>query len=226
MSRSTGAFITTAPNLEGQPLRGNQPLSATLSTGLWTSELLGGIMASKLHGGAAMHTLYLVATPIGNLEDMTFRAVRVLTEASLIAAEDTRKTMRLLARYEIHTPLTSYYEHSKLAKLDRILAALETGDVALVSEAGMPGISDPGYELVCAALAAGFNVVPVPGASAPCWPWPPQDCPPTGFSISASCRDAARTAGACWSSSPDFPTPWWPSRRRTAWWPPWPTSWP
>lgn len=114
-----------------------------------------------------MPTLYLVATPIGNLEDMTFRAVRVLKESSLIAAEDTRKTLRLLARYDIHTPLTSYYEHNKLAKLDRILAALETGDVALVSEAGMPGISDPGYELVCAALAAGIAVTPVPGASAP-----------------------------------------------------------
>lgn len=114
-----------------------------------------------------MPTLYLVATPIGNLEDMTFRAVRVLKESSLIAAEDTRKTLRLLARYDIHTPLTSYYEHNKLAKLDRILAALEAGDVALVSEAGMPGISDPGYELVCAALEAGCNVVPVPGASAP-----------------------------------------------------------
>lgn len=114
-----------------------------------------------------MPTLYLVATPIGNLEDMTFRAVRVLKESSLIAAEDTRKTLRLLARYDIHTPLTSYYEHNKLVKLDRILAALETGDVALVSEAGMPGISDPGYELVCAALEAGCNVVPVPGASAP-----------------------------------------------------------
>ena len=114
-----------------------------------------------------MPTLFLVATPIGNLEDMTFRAVRVLKESSLIAAEDTRKTLQLLARYDIHTPLTSYFEHSKLAKLDHILAALETGDVALVSEAGMPGISDPGYELVRAALEAGCNVVPVPGASAP-----------------------------------------------------------
>jgi 16S rRNA (cytidine1402-2'-O)-methyltransferase len=114
-----------------------------------------------------MPTLYLVATPIGNLEDMSFRAVRVLKEASLIAAEDTRKTLRLLARYDIHTPLTSYYEHSKLAKLDRILAALEMGDVALVSEAGMPGISDPGYQLVRAALEAGVTVTPVPGASAP-----------------------------------------------------------
>lgn len=114
-----------------------------------------------------MRTLYLVATPIGNLEDMTFRAVRVLKESALIAAEDTRKTLRLLARYDIHTPLTSYFEHNKLAKLDHILAALETGDVALVSEAGMPGISDPGYELVSAALAQGIKVTPIPGASAP-----------------------------------------------------------
>ncbi len=114
-----------------------------------------------------MPTLYLVATPIGNLEDVTFRAVRILRESSLIAAEDTRKTLRLLARYDVHTPLTSYYEHNKLSKLDSILAALDAGDVALVSEAGMPGISDPGYELVRAALAAGFTVTPVPGASAP-----------------------------------------------------------
>lgn len=111
-------------------------------------------------------TLYLVGTPIGNLEDITLRALRILREVSLIAAEDTRHTRTLLARYDIHTPTTSYFEHNKLAKLDAILAALETGDVALVSDAGMPGISDPGYELVRAALARGFPVVPVPGPSA------------------------------------------------------------
>ncbi|GAB4405470.1 MAG: 16S rRNA (cytidine(1402)-2'-O)-methyltransferase [Anaerolineales bacterium] len=113
-----------------------------------------------------MGTLYLVGTPIGNLEDITLRALRILREVSLIAAEDTRHTRTLLARYDIHTPTTSYFEHNKLAKLDAILAALETGDVALVSDAGMPGISDPGYELVRAALARGFPVVPVPGPSA------------------------------------------------------------
>lgn len=113
-----------------------------------------------------MGTLYLVATPIGNLEDMTFRAVRVLKEAGLIAAEDTRTSGRLLQHFGIETPLTSYFEHNKLAKLDRILAALETGDVALISEAGMPGISDPGYELVVAAIKAGYPVVPIPGPSA------------------------------------------------------------
>ncbi len=111
--------------------------------------------------------LYLVATPIGNLDDLSFRALRILKEVSLIAAEDTRKTQRLLARYDIHTPLTSYFEHNKLSKLDTLLAALETGDVALVSEAGMPGISDPGYELVRAAVERGVTVTPLPGPSAP-----------------------------------------------------------
>ena len=113
-----------------------------------------------------MGTLYLVATPIGNLEDVTARALRVLREASLIAAEDTRHTRQLLARFDIHTPLTSYFEHNKLAKLDEILSALAAGDVALVSDAGTPGLSDPGYELVRAALDAGHAVVPIPGPSA------------------------------------------------------------
>lgn len=113
-----------------------------------------------------MGTLYLVATPIGNLEDITARALRVLGEAALIAAEDTRHTRRLLAHFDIHTPLTSYFEHNKLTKLDEILEALTAGDVALVSDAGTPALSDPGYELVRAALAGGFPVVPVPGPSA------------------------------------------------------------
>jgi 16S rRNA (cytidine1402-2'-O)-methyltransferase len=111
-------------------------------------------------------TLYLVATPIGNLEDITLRALRILREASLIAAEDTRHTRKLLAHFDVHTPLTSYFEHNKLTKLDQILEALNTGDVALVSDAGTPGLSDPGYELVRVALAAGHAVVPVPGPSA------------------------------------------------------------
>jgi 16S rRNA (cytidine1402-2'-O)-methyltransferase len=111
-------------------------------------------------------TLYLVATPIGNLEDITARALRVLREARLVAAEDTRHTGRLFAHFDIHTPLTSYFEHNKLSKLDEILAVLTKGDVALVSDAGTPGLSDPGYELVRAALAAGHAVAPVPGASA------------------------------------------------------------
>lgn len=113
-----------------------------------------------------MGTLYLVATPIGNLEDITLRALRVLKEVRLIAAEDTRRTRILLARYGISTPMTSYFEHNKLAKIPLIMDALQSSDVALVSEAGMPGLSDPGYELVRAAIDAGFQVVPVPGPSA------------------------------------------------------------
>ncbi|MGD0794693.1 MAG: 16S rRNA (cytidine(1402)-2'-O)-methyltransferase [Dehalococcoidales bacterium] len=113
-----------------------------------------------------MPALYVVATPIGNLEDITLRALRVLREVKLIAAEDTRKTRRLLNAYDIKTPMTSYYEHNKLAKLDSILDSLKEIDVALVSEAGMPGISDPGYELIAAAGRRGIAVVPVPGPSA------------------------------------------------------------
>ena len=108
----------------------------------------------------------MVATPIGNLEDITLRALRVLKEVSLIAAEDTRETRKLLSRHGIATPATSYFEHNKLTKLDSILGRLRTGDVALVSDAGTPGISDPGYELVRAAIDAGYPVVPIPGPSA------------------------------------------------------------
>src|SRR4026209_2261141 len=114
-----------------------------------------------------MGTLYLVATPIGNLEDMSARAIRVLREPILIAAEDTRHTGKLLKYFEIQTPITSYFEHNKLGKLDAILDQLSIGDVALVSDAGSPAINDPGYELVRAALASKFDVIPVPGASAP-----------------------------------------------------------
>lgn len=114
-----------------------------------------------------MGILYLVATPIGNLEDMSPRAIRILREAKLIAAEDTRHTGKLLKHFEIETPITSYFEHNKLDKLDFILDKLLTGDVALVSDAGTPAINDPGYELVRAALASNYDVRPVPGPSAP-----------------------------------------------------------
>ena len=113
-----------------------------------------------------MGTLYLVATPIGNLEDITLRALRILKEVALIAAEDTRTARNLLHHFEITTQVTSYFEHNKLTKLDRVLDALERGDVAVISEAGMPGLSDPGYELVRAALERGIRVVPIPGANA------------------------------------------------------------
>jgi 16S rRNA (cytidine1402-2'-O)-methyltransferase len=110
--------------------------------------------------------LYVIATPIGNLEDISLRALRLLREVKLIAAEDTRTTRHLLNAYNIKTLVTSYHGHSKQAKLDYLLSCLETQDVALVSEAGMPGLSDPGYELITAAIERGFPVVPIPGASA------------------------------------------------------------
>jgi 16S rRNA (cytidine1402-2'-O)-methyltransferase len=112
-------------------------------------------------------TLYVVATPIGNLEDLTLRAVRVLREVALIACEDTRRTARLLQAHQISTPTTSFFEHNERWKGERILRALREGrDVALVSDAGTPGISDPGFRLVREARAEGLPVTPVPGASA------------------------------------------------------------
>ena len=116
---------------------------------------------------AVMGILYLVATPIGNLEDISLRGLRILGEVGLVAAEDTRQTRKLLDRYEIQTRMLSYHEHNKVSRLDQVLQALAEGDVALVSDAGMPGLNDPGYELVRAALEAGYPVSPVPGASAP-----------------------------------------------------------
>lgn len=113
-----------------------------------------------------MSTLYIVATPIGNLEDITLRALRVLREVSLIAAEDTRTTRWLLSRYDIDTPCTSYHDHNRVSKLPVLLEALSQGDVALVSDAGTPAISDPGAELTAAAQDAGHSVVPIPGPSA------------------------------------------------------------
>ncbi|MFC2047659.1 16S rRNA (cytidine(1402)-2'-O)-methyltransferase [Chloroflexota bacterium] len=112
-----------------------------------------------------MPTLYIVATPIGNLEDISLRALRTLREVPLIAAEDTRKTKRLLTTYDIKTPTTSYHEHNKWTKLDYILNRLQDKDVALVSNAGMPGIADPGYELIVACAQRGIPVVPIPGPS-------------------------------------------------------------
>lgn len=114
-----------------------------------------------------MGTLYLVSTPIGHLEDITLRALRVLKEAALIASEDTRQTRKLLSRYGLHTRQVSYHEHSPASRLASLLQTLQTGDVALVSDAGTPGLSDPGYALVRAAWEHGHVVRPIPGASAP-----------------------------------------------------------
>ena len=113
-----------------------------------------------------MPTLYIVPTPIGNLEDITLRALRVLKEVDLIAAEDTRVTRKLLSRYEVKTPLTAFHEHNRRTKLPELLERLDNSDIALVSDAGTPTINDPGQDLVAAAEEAGFDVVPLPGASA------------------------------------------------------------
>ena len=112
-------------------------------------------------------TLYLVATPIGNMEDMTYRAVRILSEVDVIACEDTRTSRKLLDHFDIHTPTTSYHEFNKIEKAPSLLRALDEGkDVALISDAGSPGISDPGEELVAMCYEEGYNVSAIPGATA------------------------------------------------------------
>ena len=138
------------------------------------------------HSGPGMSpsTLFLVATPIGNLEDITLRALRVLREADLIAAEDTRHTAKLLAHYDIHTKTTSFYEQVEREKTPRLLEHLASGrSLALVSDAGTPGISDPGYRLTRAAITAGFRVEAVPGASAVFAALVPSGLPTDAFSF-------------------------------------------
>src|SRR6202171_6560248 len=112
-------------------------------------------------------SLYLVATPIGNLEDITLRALRVLKEVDLIACEDTRQTLKLLSHYGIQTRLVSYHEHNEMTKASELVVDLEGGaKIALVTDAGMPGISDPGFRLIALAIRHHVPVVPIPGASA------------------------------------------------------------
>lgn len=121
----------------------------------------------KGQGNNMAGTLYLCATPIGNLEDMTYRAARVLKEADLIAAEDTRNTIRLLNHFDIHTPMTSYHEYNKIEKGKKLLQLLMEGkNIALVTDAGTPGISDPGEELVKMCADAGVTVTAIPGPAA------------------------------------------------------------
>lgn len=112
-------------------------------------------------------TLYLVPTPIGNLEDMTFRAIRILNEVDLIASEDTRNTQKLLNHFEIKTSQISFHEHNSQERIGQLIERLENGsDIAQVSDAGMPSISDPGHDLVVACIESGITVVPLPGANA------------------------------------------------------------
>ena len=114
-----------------------------------------------------MGSLFIVATPIGNLEDITFRAVRILSEVDLIAAEDTRQTKILLTRYDINTPMTSYHKFNIKSKTPHLIKLLKEGkNLALVSDSGMPGISDPGYELIRESVNQGIRVEPIPGPSA------------------------------------------------------------
>jgi 16S rRNA (cytidine1402-2'-O)-methyltransferase len=129
---------------------------------LWCASL----RQAKLCYNSLVGNLYLVATPIGNLEDISQRALRILNEVALIAAEDTRRTKVLLSHYQITTPMVSYFEHNKLARIHEILSTLSQADVALVSDAGTPGVSDPGFELVHAVLDKGHEVSPIPGPSA------------------------------------------------------------
>ena len=111
--------------------------------------------------------LYIVSTPIGNLEDITLRALRVLKEVTLIAAEDTRHTRRLLVHYEIDTPTTSYFEGNQIQKGEKLVVRLKAGEsIALVSDAGTPTISDPGYRLLAQCIEAGIPIIPIPGPSA------------------------------------------------------------
>jgi len=121
----------------------------------------------KSFSGQELNTVYVVPTPIGNLEDITFRALKTLMKVSVIAAEDTRNTKKLLNHFDITTQLISYHEHNKETRGEQLLERLENGEsIAIVSDAGMPGISDPGYELVQAAIEADYPVVVLPGANA------------------------------------------------------------
>jgi len=137
-------------------------------------------MEAKRGAGA----LYLVATPIGNLEDITLRALRILREADIVAAEDTRHTHKLLAHSGIETPLIAYHQHSSEGRTENLIRRMQAGQsIALVTDAGTPGVSDPGHALVCAAIDAGITVVPIPGASAALCALVASGIPPARFAF-------------------------------------------
>lgn len=124
-------------------------------------------MASGSNNSQSAPALYVVGTPIGNLEDITLRALRIMREVNLIACEDTRQTQKLLNHYEISTPTISYHDHNEMTRAPELIVRMEEGEsVALVTDAGMPGISDPGYRLIALAIRHHIPVIPIPGASA------------------------------------------------------------
>lgn len=164
-------------------------------------------------------TLYLCATPIGNLEDMTPRAVRVLREADLIAAEDTRHTRQLLTHFGIHGQLISYHEHNKEKQGPVLLAALEEGkDIALVTDAGFPGISDPGEMIAQQAIAAGLPVVPVPGANACLTALVASGLPSTPFFFGAFLPKSRKTGKRNWKNGRTSRLPWCSMKHPTGSW--------
>lgn len=164
-------------------------------------------------------TLYLCATPIGNLEDMTPRAVRVLQEADLIAAEDTRHTRQLLTHFGIHGQLISYHEHNKEKQGPVLLEALEAGkNIALVTDAGFPGISDPGEMIAQQAIAAGIPVVPVPGANACLTALVASGLPSTPFFLGPSCPKAGKTGRKSWRNGSISRLPWYCMKPLTGSW--------
>lgn len=151
-----------------------------------------------------MSKLFLVPTPIGNLEDITLRALRILKEVDLVAAEDTRKTSILLKHYNISKPVVAFHQHNEHRMVEQLIGRIQSGaTIALVTDAGTPAISDPGFLLVRAAIAASVEVECLPGFAWPlCQPWLTRDCPPKGLFSKAFCH----TKKAASNASQQLPT--------------------
>jgi 16S rRNA (cytidine1402-2'-O)-methyltransferase len=158
------------------------------------------------HRGAG--TLYIVATPIGNLKDMTFRAIETLNTVDIIAAEDTRHTRKLLSHFQIKSRLVSCHEHNETFRIPMLLEHLQSGmSVALVSDAGTPSVSDPGYRLATAAIAQGIRVVPIPGASAAISALSASGCRRIRFFSQDFCRQPHQSAGLSLRKFQKYPPP-------------------